>query len=207
MGTLAIDIETASPFTEPDEENRTECYEWLSVAVAYANGQDELEQTVLFRQGGWEHEHTAELLGRLIDWCRQRDIERTLTYNGTRFDLKHMANWAESLDEAGVRSGALDDLISCLPSHIDLALAAADRHRDELWESQVVLPDWKAYTLEGIDNDRVYYDDYAFNDDYRDGLGIDEQFVQGKHVGRVLGERYVEGIAAGIEDTREPTGS
>lgn len=49
MGTLAIDIETASPFTEPDEENSTECYEWLSVAVAYTHGQDKSEQAVLFR--------------------------------------------------------------------------------------------------------------------------------------------------------------
>jgi hypothetical protein len=204
MGTLALDIETASPFREPSRgENDTDCFEWLSVAAAYTeDGAEAPETTVLFRRGGWEQRYTADLLDRLVAWCGDRDVERTLTYNGAWFDLKHMANWADELAASGVRPGAYADLQSVLPRHVDLARAASDRHEDDLREGQPVLPDWRAYELEGIDNERVWYDDYDFDPGYRSGLGIDDGFVKGEHVGRVLGERYVDGVTAGLEGTR-----
>jgi hypothetical protein len=78
-----------------------------------------------------------------VDWCGGRDAERTLTYNGTYFDLKHVLNWAEALAESGVRPDAVADLTAALPTHVDVALAARDVHEAELWESQSVLPAWK----------------------------------------------------------------
>jgi hypothetical protein len=204
MGTLTLDIETASPFEEPtDGSNETRCYEWLSVAVAYVeDGPADPETAVLFRRGGWDDEYTADLLDRLAEWCSTRDVARTLTDNGTWVDLKHLASWAESLDRTGVRPDALDDLRRILPRHVDVARAAADRHGDALWDDQVVLPDWKVYRLEGIDNETVWYDDYDFNPDFFERLGVDDEMVEGAHVGRVLGERYVDGVVAGFEETR-----
>ena len=173
MGTLALDIETASPFEEPaDGGDDTAYFEWLSVAVGYvADGRSDPETAVLFRRGGWVAEYTAALLDRLLDWT-------------------------------GVRPHALADLTDCLVHPVDVARAAADRHEETLWDDQVILPDWKAYELEGIDNETVWYDDYAFDDGYLTGLGVDHGSVKGAHLGRELGERYVDGVVAGIEDTR-----
>jgi hypothetical protein len=203
MGILALDIETASPFEEPPADaNDTAYFEWLSVALAYAEAPgEEPETTVLFRRGGWEREHTADLLDRFLAWCDGRTVDVTLTYNGASFDLKHIANWAAALAAAGTRPGALEDVDRALPEHVDLALAAADRHREELWDDQVVLPDWKAYQLEGIDATPTRYRDFEFNDDVFARLGIDDDIVKGAHVGRVLGEWYVEGVREGLEDT------
>lgn len=202
MGTLALDIETSSPFEEPPENsNDHRYYEWLSVAVAYVrDGQVEPETAVMFRQGGWDDEYTAGLLNRLVDWCANRDVDRTLTYNGDWFDLKLMAGWAEELEQSGMRPNAVEDLMDCVPRHVDVALAAKDRHEDELWEDQVILPDWKAYQLEGINNKTIWYDNYDFNDDYLPNLGIEDEMVKGVHVGQALGKQYVDGVVAGIED-------
>ena len=35
--------------------------------------------------------------------------------------------------------------------HVDVALAAADEHAEELRDNQHSLPDWKAYDIAGID--------------------------------------------------------
>lgn len=82
---------------------------------------------------------------------------------------------------------------------MDVALAAADEYADELWEEQQILPDWKAYQLAGIDNESVWYDDYDFPESYL--AEIDDASVQGKHIGRFLGERYIDNVEAGIETT------
>jgi DNA polymerase elongation subunit (family B) len=204
MGILAIDIETASPFEEPDpEQNATRCYEWLSVAMAYRGSDlDDPEAQVFFRRGGWEPKYTADLFERLIDWCDGRNIERTLTYNGAYFDLKHLLNWAEDLEESNEWTGLNGGLKASFPTHIDLAKAATARHKEELQEDQPILPDWLAYDLEDIDNDSIWYDDYDFNDDYWERLGIEDEFVRGSHVGQVLGEKYIDGVQAGLEGTK-----
>jgi hypothetical protein len=201
MGTLALDIETASPFREPGpDDDDTAYFELLAVAVGYRDASG-TETDVLLRRGGWDDDHTAALLDRLVSWCRDRDVERTLTYNGVHFDLRHLGNWAEELDRTGVRSGLVDDLSAALPTHVDLALAARDRYRDRLWESQRVLPLWKVCDLAGVDEARVWYDDYGFNDDYLRGLDVDARFVKAAHVGRTLGARYVDGLVAGLTET------
>ena len=202
MGTLAIDIETASPFEEPGhDENDTRFFEWVSIGMAYTEGRlDEPETTVLFRRGGWDSVHTADLFQRVIDWCDGRDIEKTLTYNGAYFDLKHLLNWAEELEQAGEWNGLTTEVRSSFPHHIDLAEAATEIHKDELQDGQPKIPDWRSYQIEDIDNDSIWYDDYDVHPDYWDNLGIEDRFVKGEHIGQALGETYVEAVANGSED-------
>lgn len=204
MGTLAVDIETASPFREPDSGGRsTEYYEWLAVAVGYReHDQAAPEATVLFRRGGWDSEYTADLFDQLIEWCDGRNIDRTLTYNGARFDLPHMGNWAAAVDSRNVRTDTYANIKQLFADHLDLAPAATDRHEDELRDEQPILPLWKACKLEGVHEEKVWYEDYDFDGAYVEALGIDDRFVRGEHVGRVLGERFVDGITAGLEETK-----
>ena len=66
MGTLAIDIETASPKKEPSKQEHfsdTSYFELVAIAVGYRDGSG-VESDVLFREGGWEQKHTADLLER-----------------------------------------------------------------------------------------------------------------------------------------------
>lgn len=200
MGTLVLDIETASPFEEPPgNSNETKYYEWFAVSLAYA---DELENTpeteVLFRHGGWDDSYTIDLFQRMFDWCDQRPVERLLTYNGAWFDGKHLLNWANGIDDTTEHTFQ-EQTETLFENHIDVALAAADEYSDELWDDQHILPDWKAYNLADIDNDGVWYDDYEFPDAYLSE--IDGSAVQGQHIGQVLGERYVTNVEAGIEGT------
>lgn len=203
MGLLAIDIETASPFEEPPAgENDTRYFEWVATAVAYRDVErSEPETDVLFRKGGWNDEHTAEMLDQLLEWCDGREIDRVVTYNGAWFDLEHIGTWTKQLELEGVRQDAYSELRALFDQHVDLAKAAADRYSEELWDDQEILPDWKAYQLAGIDNESTWYSDYEFNDAYFEGLGIDDEHVKGEHVGRVLGERYVDGVVNGLEGT------
>ncbi|WP_141212660.1 hypothetical protein [Halorubrum sp. Ea8] len=200
MGTLVLDIETASPFEEPPENsNDTEYYELVAVGLAYADGLETTPETAVpFRRGDWEATHTTDLYQRMFEWCDERDVDRLLTYNGAWFDGKHLLNWAREID-AATGHGFFDRTEALFENHVDVALAAADEYADELWDDQQILPDWKAYDLGGVDNDSVWYDDYEFPDPYLSE--IDGSGVQGKHVGQVLGERYVDNVAAGIEGT------
>jgi hypothetical protein len=200
MGTLVLDIETASPFEEPPENaNETQYFEWVAVGLAYV---DELHDTpetdVLFRRGNWDDAYTHDLFEQLFGWCDQRTIDRLLTYNGTWFDGKHLLNWARELD-ATSNTQVRQRTEALFENHIDVALAAADEYSNELWDDQPILPDWKAYELAEIDNDSVWYDDYDFPDTYLSE--IDGPAVQGKHIGQVLGEKYVDNVDAEIEST------
>lgn len=198
MGTLVLDIETASPFEEPPEDsNETKYYELVAVGLAFATDLREPPETdVLFRSGDWDDTYTIDLFEQLFNWCDQRNVERLLTYNGTWFDGAHLLNWAGDLDKS---TGAdfQDRIEDLFENHVDVALAAADAYAEELWDDQPILPDWKAYDLAGIDNESVWYDDYEFPESYLSE--IDGPAVQGKHIGRVLGERYVANVTAGIE--------
>lgn len=202
MGTLAIDIETASPFREPESGNAgTEFFEWLIIAVGFRDSPKEPpESEVLFRRGGWQDQYTADLFDRLSEWCEGREIDRMLTYNGNRFDLKHLANWAEALEGEGVRDEVYSSLRNLSTPHIDLSLPALARYEDKLWEDQVRLPLWKVCKFENVEDEKTWYGDYAFNNAYLPAE-IDAKFVKGKHVGQVLGERYVNGVEAGLEGT------
>lgn len=200
MGTLVLDIETASPFKEPPENsNDTEYYELFAVSFAYVDNLEQIPETdVLFRDGGWDTAYTIDLYQRMFEWCDQRDVERVLTYNGTWFDGKHLLNWASEID-SDTDHTFREQTETLFENHIDIALAAAEEYADELWEDQHILPDWKAYKIAKIDNDSVWYDDYGFPDTYLSE--IDESSVQGKHIGQVLGERYVDNVEAGVEST------
>jgi hypothetical protein len=200
MGTLVLDIETASPFEEPPESsNDTQYYEWFAVSLAYAdNLQNSPETEVLFRRGSWDDAHTIDLYQRMFEWCDQRNIERLLTYNGTWFDGKHLLNWAREIDSVADHDYR-NRTERLFENHVDVALAAADEYSEELWDDQHILPDWKAYKIAEIDNDSVWYDDYDFPETYLSQ--IDGSAVQGKHIGQVLGERYVDNVEAGIEST------
>lgn len=200
MGTLVLDIETASPFEEPPEgSNETEYYEWFAVSLAYAAEIENPPETeVLFRRGGWEKSHTIDLYQRMFEWCDQRNVDRLLTYNGAWFDGKHLLNWASELD-AETDHHFRDRTEALFDNHIDVALAAADVYADELRDNQEIIPDWKAYELAGINNNSVWYEDYNFPESYLSE--VDGPAVQGKHIGQVLGERYIDNIEAGIEET------
>lgn len=203
MGTLALDIETASPFREPaPDDEGTECFEWLAVAVGYRPAPGgPVERDVLFREGGWDDEYTADLFDRLFEWCGGRAVDRVLTYNGRTFDLKHMRNWAEALVEDGVREGTDVELESLAAVHVDLVGPALAAHRDELLDDQETLPLWKVCDLAGVDEEKVWYEDYGFHDGHF-SEGFEYGFVRAVDVGRMLGERYVEGLEAGLEGTR-----
>ena len=200
MGTLVLDIETASPFEEPSENsNDTQYFEFFAVSLAYADDLNDTPETeVLFRRGDWDDQYTIDLYERLFEWCDHRSIDRLLTYNGTWFDGTHLLNWAHDLDD-GVDRSFLARTEALFENHIDVALAAADEYESELWDDQPILPDWKVYDLVGIDNDSVWYDDYDFPDTYLSG--IDGKAVQGKHIGQTLGNKYVQNAEAGIEHT------
>lgn len=68
MSHLAIDIETASPFEAPSRsDNDTRYYEWVVTSVAYRDETwSESETDVLFRRGGWDVEHTADMIDQLL---------------------------------------------------------------------------------------------------------------------------------------------
>jgi len=200
MGTLVLDIETASPFEEPpDNSNDTQYFEFFAVSLAYADGLDDTPDTeVLFRRGDWNDQYTIDLYDRLFEWCEDRSVDRLLTYNGTWFDGTHLLNWARDIDDSADRD-FFPRTETLFENHVDVALAAADEYEAELWDDQHILPDWKVYDLAGIDNNSVWYDDYDFPDNYLSG--IDGKAVQGKHIGQVLGDKYVQNVEADIQHT------
>lgn len=202
MGTLAIDIETASPFSEPQKQEHyrdTDYFELVAVALGYQpSAGNEIETTVLFREGGWEPGQTAELLDRVINWCDQREISQTLTYNGKGFDAIHLKNWATNLDDRGIRSNTriqVDDLFS---NHADLAIPAVEQHNDRL--------DYRDFPKfedvcrwEGIETTPTYYADYDLDDEL---IAIQDNQVEGRHIGTELGEQYVHWSTAGLQGTK-----
>ena len=109
-----------------------------------------------------------------------------------------MLNWACNIDASADRN-FLARTEALFENHVDVALAATDEYEAELWDDQHILPDWKVYDLAGIDNNSVWYDDYDFPDNYLSG--IDGKAVQGKHIGQVLGDKYVQNVEADIQHT------
>ncbi|MDY6780500.1 MAG: hypothetical protein SV760_08160, partial [Halobacteria archaeon] len=84
MSTIAIDIETASPKKKPTKQEHyrdTSHFELVAVGLGCRKG-DNTETDVLFRQGGWEPEHTKKLLVRTYNWVRERDPTTVVTFNG-----------------------------------------------------------------------------------------------------------------------------
>lgn len=190
-GTLAVDIETASPFNDPgwDDFDDTVYFELVAIALGYQPEPDgPIETTVLFRRGGWDDDYTATLLEDAVSWCRARDASRTLTYNGDGFDAIHLRNWAALVSV---------DVEPLLVGHEDLKHPATERHGNRL-------PEWKDFpkfeTLcnwEGVETTPTYYSDYNLETSLEGYDAIDSAHSQGKHIGQVLGELYVDGLDNG----------
>ncbi len=204
MGTLALDIETASPFESPggDEFDDTRYFELVAVGLGYRpdpNADPEL--AVFLRRGGWTVEHTADLLARTMEWCLSREADRLLTYNGEGFDLVHLRNWADEVAAAGYTDIG-DRLDRLTARHLDLKHPATERYRDRLPGRASFHKLERVCRWEGIDVEETRYDDYDLNFDFLRGASVPEHdaVVEGRHVGQGLGAAYVEGVAAGLDD-------
>lgn len=198
MTTFAIDIETASPFRDGDVQV-TENVELVAVALGHRPAPDEpVESDVLFRAGGWDDEHTADLLERVVDWIESRGDGPLLTFNGAAFDVHHLRNWADDLAESGVWPGAAAALDRVAAEHVDLIHPATDEYEDRLYEDQDAASLRQACYFAGIEAglERTRYADYDLPAELLDREAIDEEYVEGRHVGLALGELYVELLAA-----------
>lgn len=204
MGTLALDIETASPFESPDgdEFDDTRYFELVAVGLGFRSepGTDP-ETTVCLRRGGWEADRTAELLERALAWCAGRDIDRLLTYNGEGFDLVHLQAWADELAAAGVVD-VREEFAVLRTTHVDLKHSATERYRDRLPRRASFHSLDRVCRWENLDVAPTRYDDYDLNPDFLRGAGVPDgaATVEGRHVGRGLGAAYVAGVAAGVDD-------
>jgi hypothetical protein len=204
MGTLALDIETASPFESPggDDFDDTRYFELVAVALGYRAAPDtDPETTVLLRQGDWADEHTAALLERAIAWCTAREVDRLLTYNGEGFDLVHLRHWVDEAEAAG-HTPLAEPFDRLAAVHRDLKHPATERYRDRLPGRASFHTLERVCRWEGVDVSETRYADYDLNPDFLRGASVPEHdaVVEGRHVGRGLGAAYVEGIAAGLDD-------
>ena len=199
MGTLAIDIETASPEKEPSKQEHfrnTSYFELVAVALGYNDGK-ETETEVLFREGGWELEHTARVLESMLSWCEGRDIEKVITYNGNDFDLIHLRNWAQSLDQNGVAVDMSERVDSLFTRHRDLAELSFDKYRDRISGGGTSFE--RICKWEDIDVVETKYADYDLHESVYAEYGSK---VEGWHIGESLGEMYVNLRASGATDTK-----
>lgn len=202
---LAIDIETASPGASPGggDFQDTEFFELVAVGLGFQSGPGaSVESTVLFREGGWGVEATADLLRRVVAWCGERDADAVLTHNGERFDEVHLSGWAAQAVDGGVWPGAVDRVDALFESHVDTNALAVAAYADRLesWQSAVSLED--ACDWEGIPVPETWYADYDL-DALVASSSIEEPRVTNVHVGEVLGEAYVDHVVA--ERTETPT--
>lgn len=203
MGTLAIDIETASPNEEPPkgEYENTEYFELVAIALGFRPDRNSpVESDVLFRKGDWKCENTAKLLGRLLDWTTKREIDDVLTYNGTGFDFIHLRNWTESADETGLSDGALERIEALASKQTDLKYPAIENHSDLINSGHEFPKFEKVCQARSVSTTETKYADYDISSDFLQDLGAAET-VQGWHIGKYLGEQYIEGVTNGLEDT------
>jgi DNA polymerase elongation subunit (family B) len=187
MGVLALDIETASPYGEPEDFQNTEMFEPVCIGLAYWDQPDtDPDTTVLYRGGAFEADHTAVLLAQLTAWTKPRDIEVTLTYNGEYFDAHHLNNWARECVDAGKIAPECASTISQLfgETHIDLMHIVEENYGQKRKFEQM------CGELE-IDAPRTHYANYELTDD----LIVEKPTVEGWHIGVRLGEQYAEWVA------------
>lgn len=200
---LAIDIETASPRASPGggDFQDTSFFELVAVGLGYQSSPGaSVESTVLFRDGDWGVEATADLLRRVDAWCGERDADAVLTHNGRRFDEVHLSAWAEQAVDAGAWPAAVDRVDALFGRHVDTNALAVEAHADRLesWQSAVSLED--ACDWAGIPVAETRYADYDL-DALVASSSIDEPKVTNVHVGEVLGEAYVDHVVAERTDT------
>lgn len=196
MTTLALDIETASPFRTPgyDEFEETDCFELVAVALGHRPAPEAaVETAVLFRRGGWEPTHTADLLSRACSWATARVDGETpvLTYNGRGFDAVHLREWAGRL---GTDHPDLPRAVGRLfATHRDVAPVAGHRFRERSFTGR--FPSLEtACGWAGVDAPETRYADFDLDPSLLNR--VDGAHVTGRAVGRVLGEAYVDGAAS-----------
>ena len=196
---FALDVETASPFRSPgyDDFDDTDCFELVAVALGHRPAPDgPAETTVLFRRGGWDPSHTADLIARTCEWVAERSGDRDppplLTYNGRGFDAVHLRGWAGRLTDA---HPALPDAVGRLfADHRDVAPVAGHHFGGRPFGGRFPAFE-RACAWAGVDAPATRYDD--FDVDPALVARVDGDRVTGRHVGEVLGEAYVERVAAG----------
>lgn len=203
MGTLAIDIETASPDEEPPkgQYDETEYFELIAVALGFRRStESSVESEVLFREGNWEQKHTADLLDRVIEWTENREIDRVLTYNGTGFDFIHLREWAATADDAGLTSGAEDYVTELDVKQIDLRYPSTKYNKDLMKPSHTFPKLERVCKARSISTTKTRYADYEIDGNFLQEFRGSEA-VEGWHIGKFLGEKYIIGIASGLEET------
>lgn len=187
MSLCAIDIETASPNTDPlgDMQN-TANFELVAVGLGYQpHDNAPVETTVLTREKDWGLRGTTELIFNAINWLKEREPKTTLTYNGNGFDKIHLLNWANQADEQ-YKTDIATDYNTVFSNHIDLIRPAANVYGDN--DSYLKLED--ALEAANITFDETYYRDYALPDEFIQQFN--SPFVTNKAIGTTLGETYVE---------------
>lgn len=202
MGILALDIETASPGEEPNGEfQNTDYFELVAVALGYRpDSSSEIESEVLFRNGGWEREHTAKLLNRVAKWTDDREIEQVLTYNGTGFDFVHLREWARTLDNE-LDTGIEEYITKLDGKQVDLRYPATEYHSD-LMRSDHDFPKLeRVCEARSIPTTETKYADYDIDSNFL-GDYAHAEAVKGRHIGELLGEKYVTCVTNGLEHTQ-----
>lgn len=192
---LAIDIETATLESARDDNvdfQDTQSFDLVAVGLGYRqHGDAPIESTVCFRRGRWSLEATTELLRDVIIWTEQRPANATLTYNGKQFDAIHLREWARRAAKEGLWPEAVDRFDELFTEHIDLARAAMERYGHMLERNRSgirldLLCEW-----EQIDTPTIRFDAYAL-DDLEVVQSIDDDTISGRHVGKYLGEAYID---------------
>lgn len=199
MGTLAVDIETASPEKEPSKQEHfrdTSYFELVAVALGYKDGK-ETETDVVLREGGWAQEHTARVIESMLSWCEGRDIEKVITYNGNDFDLIHLRNWAQSLDQNRVSVDMSQRVDSLFTQHRDLAELSFDKYRNRISGDGTSFE--RICKWENVNVIETKYVDYDLHESVHAEYGSK---VEGWHIGESLGEMYVDLRVSGATDTK-----
>lgn len=105
MGTVALDIETVSPQVDSVADVDfldSRQFEILCVGVAHRLTPDSPHETDVLWRGGIESGDEYEVLAELCEWLDQRHYTTILTYNGSRFDERHLRGRAAIVgDEVG----------------------------------------------------------------------------------------------------------
>lgn len=195
---FALDIETASPFRSPGyaDFDDTDCFELVAVALGHRPAPDgPVETEVLFRRGGWDPSHTADLIDRACEWVATRSDSGEsplLTYNGRGFDAVHLREWAGRLEaEHPALPGAVGRLFA---NHRDVAPVAGHQFRDRSFGGRFPRFE-RACAWAGVEVPPTRYANFDLDPTLV--TRVDGERVEGKHVGEVLGEAYVERVAAG----------
>lgn len=204
MGTLAIDIETASPDEEPpkDEFENTDYFELVAVALGFRpSDESTIESQVLFREGDWTGEYTAELLERVAEWVAGYRIDTVLTYNGTGFDFIHLRNWATQTDDAQLTDCLANQMKTLESKQIDLKYPATEHHSDLMKPTHSFPKFEMVCKARSVPVTETEYANYNLNSDFLQNIGLTAETVEGWHIGKYLGEQYVEGITNGLQET------